>query len=287
MDLKLETLKNRIMREEANLGLAKENNRKLDNAQEKYAEIRECYDILMDKLQSLKMTKMYATLSMNKYRQRVIAILEAEITNCLKLSFPEENYVARIEWNNTGGEPTAVLYLEKELPDGSRDPMIPDLQNGGLAQQIIRFAAVSGILLMLGSSAIYIDEGFNGGDGKSLAELSPLFIGLIDRGFQMIGIEHSNKIFSMLPRKEYNLLKNRLAGEVVVESVQEYDNSISNIKEILNNSIDVYKGVVDSVVSVVNEVSNGLDSLDSTQSDGGVQSIEPVHKGLDLFEELS
>lgn len=232
MSLRLSSLRNSVYMLESELRHAKENNERLQSAKEKYSEAYSIYSSMDEYYKNLKSMNVLMTVALNKYRSNAIKVLEQEIANCLKLVFPEEDYNVRIDWktNSGSGEPSAVMMIGKRMPDGTYDYMPPSLQNGGLAKQLISFSAVSSILAMLGCKCIFVDEAFNSGDGRSLQELAPLLMSLLDKGIQITGIEHKMQVFDGLPRRVFDLQKNRITGSVSIVETNDYN--MDDLKEV-------------------------------------------------------
>lgn len=152
----------------------------------------------------------------NKIRNSRIELLEKEIELNLQLIFPDEEFKVKINFEYSRDNSTASLLIGKEF-DGGIVYEEPRAQNGGFVKQLTSLSVVYTIFNFLGGKVLYMDEALASGDPESLLCTEDLFIRLLEKGVQIVAVEHKEEMYTRIPRKMLYLNKDRVSGEVSVE----------------------------------------------------------------------
>lgn len=264
MNIPLTKFRTRVQKAEVELSHAKETNAKLQDWKASFHEYRQVYAGLEELSTDYKSLRKFISVVRNKYMTTALAILEQDIKNSLDLVFPDEDFNVKIEPNDNNGDPTAILYIGKKDLTGNSDNaedgidwQLPVLQNGGLVKQLISFSAISSILGMLGVRELFLDEAFNSGDSKSLAELSPYFMKLFSDGFQILCIEHKQEVYTSLPHRAFYYKKDRTLDKIYLDYFEDKGQlDFSKMSELLKNgslnsqaALDQLKGFTEDLIS--------------------------------------
>lgn len=281
MQMTLEGFRKKVWALELEIEQAKANNAKREKIQEEQAEALSAYQALVSLYEEMKRLSSYIIIETNKYRRRSIEILEQEITNNLALVFPEEEYVAKFDYKPHGDEPTAQLLIGVRNEKGEYEYTSPSLLLGGLAQQLTAFSCIFSVLSIMGVKTIFMDEPFNGGDGKSLTEMRPLFQAIYELGIQMVGIEHKGQLFEGIPHKMIELMKDRYKGKIIVRSTVDSEDETLNIA---NSLARMGSEIMKKKMNLDAEADDVLASVESQLSSAG---LEGIISGMFMSEEIS
>lgn len=149
-----------------------------------------------------------------KYHDMRIAELEKRCEAILELAFPEENFGVSIRSSVVRKKEVSYLVVgPKNKPISQWFP--PVSENGGLVKQLLGASVIESICEMVGADYIFFDEMFCSGDPVTVADINPFFKGIIEKGIQLMIIEHKPTLYEGLERREIHLGKDRSKAEAV------------------------------------------------------------------------
>ena len=118
------------------------------------------------------------------WREGVLTSLEAEIIEDLAYVFPTDGYNIKLSSQVVRGK----IHIEAAVTSifsGSIPGRIRGTQ-GRIFQQVVSFAALIGVMHLLGINTVYIDEAFSGSSKRNVEKLNALLEHLAGRGFNLI-----------------------------------------------------------------------------------------------------
>lgn len=166
-------------------GLAK-SNKAYDDSSKRKLRYQKQLDFLTGMNAQVKALDSFISEEEGLWRKSVLSALEAEIIEDLAWVFPFDGYrVAldtKVSRNKIHIEATVNSVASKTLPGGM------DSTQGRLFQQVVSFAALIGVMSLLGIKTVYIDEAFSGSSKKNIGKLNGLLKHIGERGFNIIMI---------------------------------------------------------------------------------------------------
>lgn len=156
-----------------------------------------------------------------KYRDMRIAELEERCEAILALAFPDEHFGVRIKSDVSRKKEISYLLVgPKSKPESQWFP--PVSENGGLVKQLLGASIIASICEMCGAEYIFFDEMFCSGDPVTVADISPFFHSLLEKGIQLSIIEHKPSLYEGVKRQEIHLGKDRIdTGAVRILRVED------------------------------------------------------------------
>lgn len=133
----------------------------------------------------------------NIWQDSVLRKLEAEIMQALSYVYPEDGYSVELTTRVLRGkvhvEGTVRSYFTKMMPGELSD------SQGCLFQQIVSFAALTGIMDLMKVSTVYIDEAFSGVAKSNISKITALLEMYQKRGLNIVLIAQDRSIASGIP----------------------------------------------------------------------------------------
>lgn len=143
-----------------------------------------------------------------KYRDMRIAELESRCEAILELAFPDENFGVKIETTVVRKQEVSYLLVgPKDKPKSEWFP--PVSENGGLVKQLLGASVIESICEMVNADFMIFDEMFCSGDPVTVSDISPFFNNILDKGIQLVIIEHKPTLYEGVKRREVHLGKDR------------------------------------------------------------------------------
>lgn len=173
-------------------------------------------------------------IALKDYQNQRKKFIEDEIQSALDCVF-EESYKVELQLTPYRDSYKSQLKLYIDNPDtGVRQYIRPTTQNGGLCRQVLSASASVAIAKLMDCHMLIWDEAFNGGDPTKIRKVQRLvksFIEYDEENFIVMN-EHNCNVYSDLPSRVYDLVKNGngLSGSVAVVDVTDYIGS--NLDEI-------------------------------------------------------
>ena len=136
------------------------------------------------------------------WQAEVLRTLEAEILQDLSFVFPTDGYSVSLSARLVRGK----IHIEAETKSYFTPEMAGDIADtqGRLFQQIVSFAALIGIMKILGVNTVYVDEAFSGVATENIGKVNSLLRSISERGFNLIIIAQNA---SMAAGLECNVLR--------------------------------------------------------------------------------
>lgn len=134
----------------------------------------------------LKSFDLAVTQKESEWREGILSVLENEIVKDLTYVFPTDGYTVKLSTRVLRGkihiEARACSIFSGDIPG-----RISGTQ-GRIFQQVVSFAGLIGVMLLLGISTVYIDEGFSGASKWNVRKLTRLISSLKERGINLVMI---------------------------------------------------------------------------------------------------
>lgn len=128
----------------------------------------------------------------NDWQGFVLRKLEAEIVQALAFVYPEDGYKislsARVLRGKIRIEGKTSSYFTASMPGELSD------SQGCLFQQIVSFAALIGIMDLVGVNTVYVDEAFSGVAKSNISKITALLRIYQERGYNIILIAQDAEI---------------------------------------------------------------------------------------------
>ena len=128
----------------------------------------------------------------SEWRDAVLIALESEIVKDLAYVFPEDGYTVSLSTRVLRGkihiEATVSSIFSGDMPGRIRGTQ------GRIFQQVVSFAALIGVMELLGIKTAYIDEAFSGSSKQNIKKLNKLLESLREREFNLIMIAQDTSI---------------------------------------------------------------------------------------------
>ena len=144
--------------------------------------------------QSLKLLESIIVEREREWRDAVLRELEAEIMQDLAYVYPSDGYQVKLSSRVLRGK----IHIEAETHSyfaGSIAGDVSDSQ-GRLFQQVVSFAALLGVMKILGVNTVYVDEAFSGASKRNIVKINKLLRSIQERGFNIILIEQDTSMAS-------------------------------------------------------------------------------------------
>lgn len=139
------------------------------------------------------------------YRSNCKSNLEDAITQNIAVVMPEERFVAKIDYDDSGKSPTATLELYQ---DG--ESYIPKAQNGGMIQQLVSISTGMTCNIIVGNDSVKMDETCSNACSERVVKIAPIVEEIANLGLQIEFVEHKPEIYeNVFPRREIHLIKDR------------------------------------------------------------------------------
>lgn len=118
------------------------------------------------------------------WREAILSSLETEIVEALSWVYPTDGYQIGLTSSVSRGKihidaKVSSIYAQ-DLPGRIRNTQ------GRLFQQVVSFAALFGVMSLLGIKTVYIDEAFSGSSRKNIRKLNSLLSHMKERGFNLV-----------------------------------------------------------------------------------------------------
>lgn len=122
----------------------------------------------------------------SEWRESVLSFLENEIVTDLAYVFPTDGYNVKLSSRVLRGK----IHIEAMVSSVFSGKMPGRIRNtqGRTFQQIVSFAALIGVMGILGINTAYIDEAFSGSSEGNVKKLNKLLDELRNRGFNLVMI---------------------------------------------------------------------------------------------------
>lgn len=184
-------------------------NQQKEELRERLLQLNNHYNILRDALENVSSLAEICQMHAVKYRDMRIAELEERCEAILALAFPDEDFGVRIKSDVVRKKEVSYLLVGPKNKPVSQW-FTPVSENGGLVKQLLGASLIASICEMCGASYIFFDEMFCSGDPVTVADISPFFKSLLDKGIQLAIIEHKPTLYEGVTRHEIHLGKDRI-----------------------------------------------------------------------------
>lgn len=204
---------------------AKENNEKKQQLMQEYYKFNAKHAKLSDYLNNLNIAKKMVMLILDHRRDEIIANLEQRAESILAVVLPEENFKIKITYTPNRGSFASEVYVGKEDASGEIVWARPKGTNGEFVKQLISFALLASMNILLHSNFLFMDEPFSSADPSNVGKLEPIFSLMLEEGLQLLFIEHKKELYEKLNHNLIQLFKHRGAtteheGYVEVRNVE-------------------------------------------------------------------
>lgn len=119
-----------------------------------------------------------------EWRQAILSMLETEIADYLSYVYPDDGYIVqlkpRVLRSKIHIEACVYSTIMQEIPG-----QIHKTQ-GRLFQQIVSFAALLGVMNLLGVRTVYFDEAFSGSSKRNVKKVNALLQHAEEKGFNLV-----------------------------------------------------------------------------------------------------
>ena len=202
----------------AKLISARENNKRVDKIKSDYVKVTELQRDLQAYVNNLEIFYKLVSHEYANYKQRRLDFLSNYIDENVNAIFPHEHYKTKIEvdFKNKSGK----AYLS--IIDKNGKVGLPYVSSGKMLQQLISFSSAIGIAECLGKNKFYMDEAFAASDMENSAKVGLLLQKILAEDFQVILIEQKDDIYKDIPRREINITKDVITGEIKVSKIEDY-----------------------------------------------------------------
>lgn len=152
-----------------------------------------------------------------QWQHSVLKLLEAEIMQDLAYIYPSDGYQVTLSTRILRGkirvDAKVQSYFSNIIPGDVADTQ------GRLFQQVVSFAALIGIMKILGVETVYVDEAFSGASKQNVVKINALLRSFQERGFNIILIAQDT---SMAAGMEANtlLLSRSLDNKTQVQQIR-------------------------------------------------------------------
>ena len=141
-------------------------------------------EFLIGMQEQLRMFDLAVTQKESEWREAVLTVLEEEIIKDLSYVFPTDGYSIKLSTKVSRGK----IHIEAMVGStfsGDIPGRIRGTQ-GRIFQQVVSFAALIGVMELLGIKTVYIDEAFSGSSKQNVKKLNSLLNNLWERGYNLI-----------------------------------------------------------------------------------------------------
>lgn len=126
------------------------------------------------------------------WREAVLRFLEAEIAEYLDFVYPNDGYCVQLSTRLLRGKLTVEASV-RSYCSGVIPGSVSDSQ-GRLFQQIVSFAALLGIMKILGVNTVYIDEAFSGCSKGNMMQVNAILERVRAKGFNLVLIAQDSTL---------------------------------------------------------------------------------------------
>lgn len=200
---------------------AERNNALYLDAKEKQTLHQEQVNFLAGVVEHLKTLDLAITKQEGEWRESVLSVLSSEIANDLAFVYPEDGYqvelTSRVLRNKIHINASVTSTFAKDFPGKIRGTQ------GRLFQQVVSFAALIGVMSLLGINTVYDDEAFSGSSKKNVKKLNRLLLHLKERGFNLILIAQDLAMAEGLPANRMFLSRSIDNKTAIVQEVDDED----------------------------------------------------------------
>lgn len=153
------------------------------------------------------------------YKRDRLEELSLETEEVLSRIFPNEDFSVRLRPDMQRNEQITKLEI-------GQDDVFSEMkdQNGRMCRQVTSFKINTKIQELRNAVPVLVDEALNSGDDETTQQMGIEIKGLVDRGVQVILIEHKAGLYKDLPRLQVNLVKDPILRKVTEVTVTEYGN---------------------------------------------------------------
>lgn len=210
---------------QSQLATAEENNRKKQALMQEYYAYNSKLTELEDYARELTITKKMVMLILDNRRDEIIANLERRAESILAVVLPEENFKIKITYTPNRGNFSSEVFVGKEDTNGEVIWTRPKGTNGEFVKQLISFAILASMNILLHSNFLFMDEPFSSADPTNVGKLEPIFNLMLEEGLQLLFIEHKKELYDKFDHNLIQLYKHRGAttehdGYVEVQNVE-------------------------------------------------------------------
>lgn len=182
-------------------------------------EIQECKEQFSELLEFFKTAYLVSSKEDGDYKRRRLEFLSSYIKKNLNIVFPYDNLDVKVQTDFKNNRNKATLELWDE---NKKKAFIPKMNQGGLGKQLISFSAATALVECKDRKFLLLDEPFSESAPDKLSIVSTILNELLNKGMQIILIEHKDEVYKELPRREFVLEKDALTSSVKVLSVTDY-----------------------------------------------------------------
>lgn len=133
----------------------------------------------------------------SEWRDTVLSVLETEIMRDLAYVYPTDGYRVKLATKILRGkihiDASVYSFNSQQLPGRI------SATQGRLFQQVVSFAALVGVMTLLGIKTIYVDEAFSGSSKRNIRKLNRLLSSLQERGYNIIMIAQDTTVADGIP----------------------------------------------------------------------------------------
>ncbi len=146
--------------------------------------------------ENIKALDLAVTKHESEWRQAVLSMLETEIMNDLSFVYPSDGYQVSLSSKVSRGKIHINATVTSTFSNGF--PGKIKGTQGRLFQQLVSFAALIGVMSLLGIKTVYIDEAFSGASKKNVQKLNKLLDSIRERGFNLVIIAQDTSMATEL-----------------------------------------------------------------------------------------
>lgn len=163
---------------------AAKHNKLYDSAKKEQLLYQQQCDFLTGLQTQLQIFDLKLTEEESTWREGILSLLESEIINDLTYVFPTDGYNVKLQSRVVRGrihiEASVMSTFSGKIPGRIRSTQ------GRIFQQVVSFAALIGVMVLLGIDTAYFDEAFSGSSKRNVRKLNALLEHLKQRGLNLI-----------------------------------------------------------------------------------------------------
>ena len=164
--------------------VAEKNNRLYEESQRSIADVNNKLAYINGLSGSLQLLESLIVEQENQWQDAVLRFLEAEIMQDLAFVYPSDGYSVTLSSRVLRGK----IHIEASVRSYFTNEMLGDISDtqGRLFQQIVSFAALVGVMKILGVNTVYVDEAFSGAAKANVTKVNKLLSSISERGYNII-----------------------------------------------------------------------------------------------------
>lgn len=174
-------------------------------------------DFLIGLSEHLKALSLAITEKESEWRKSVLDVLASEIVSDLAFVYPSDGYQVNLDAQVSRGKihitATVTSTFAKDFPGKIKGTQ------GRLFQQVVSFAALIGVMSLLGVKTVYVDEAFSGSAKKNIGKLNKLLLHLKERGFNLFIIAQDLTMAEGIPSNRMFLSRSIDNKTTIVQEV--------------------------------------------------------------------